>query len=357
MYRRKYMKWHENASINAVVICAESGEESMPSVLLPLRSNKPSLGACNSERLRWRHDINIHGEKLSFSEGNRSRKLTWKWFLCEWRRLAILPGKIFHLPFLQVLSQQKASFFFIFSMVQLPPHQQCYTNGRMHHEVQDWMNRTPSSWVPWYSMRKLFPFSLGEAIKLLLMLHLSVLGYKTFVCFRCHGSWKIFLGNDTITLKPYLKENICDLARSLSWLHFNLTGGSFPNISVSTGIHTHTHTHTCTTLATKEFGAQGWAGGGRQQWGKKASPAIPDGRHPWNKGIFTQKPTMLVLNSCQPAASVWTKLSSAIFQPPPWTLALPAVKWTSCLRPEPRILNLALKEALTGLVSGITLQP
>lgn len=243
MYRRKYMKWHENASINAVVICAESGEESMPSVLLPLQSNKPSLGAWNSERLRWRHNINRHGEKLSFSEGNRSRKLTWKWFLCEWRRFAILPGKIFHLPFLQVLSQQKASFFFIFSMVQLPPHQQCYTNGRMHHEVQDWMNRTPSSWVPWYSMRKLFPFSLGEAIKLLLMLHLSVLGYKTFVCFRCHGSWKIFLGNDTITLKPYLKENICDLARSLSWLHFNLTGGSFPNISVSTGIHTHTHTY------------------------------------------------------------------------------------------------------------------
>lgn len=103
-----------------------------------------------------------------------------------------------------------------------PPDQQWYTNGRVHHEIQDWKNKAPSSQVPWYSMRKLFPFSLGEAIKLLLMLHLSVLGYETFVCFRCHGSWKMFLGNNTITLKPYLKENICDLARSLSWLHFNL---------------------------------------------------------------------------------------------------------------------------------------
>lgn len=113
------MKWHENASINAAVICAESGEEYMPNVFLPLKNNKPSLGAWNSERLGWRHEINRHGETLSFNEGNRSRKLTWKGFLCEWRRFAILPGKIFHLPFLQVLSQQKASFFFIFSMVQL----------------------------------------------------------------------------------------------------------------------------------------------------------------------------------------------------------------------------------------------
>lgn len=76
---------------------------------------------------------------------------------------------------------------------------------------------------------------------------------------------------------------------SLFQLHFNLTGGSFPNISVSTGIHTHTHA----TLATKECGTLlGRAGGGKL--------ALSVLEIPLNEGVIAQKPAMLVLSGCQP---------------------------------------------------------
>lgn len=59
---------------------------------------------------------------------------------------------------------------------------------------------------------------------------------------------------------------------SLSWLHFNLTGGFFPDGSVSTGIYIHTHTHT--TSATKECGTLlRWAEGGRQLGKKLLMPS------------------------------------------------------------------------------------
>lgn len=63
-----------------------------------------------AERLRWRQQINRCGELLPFDEEKRSRRLTWKWFPCVWRKFSVLSGNIFHLPFLQVLSQQKTSF-------------------------------------------------------------------------------------------------------------------------------------------------------------------------------------------------------------------------------------------------------
>lgn len=76
---------------------------------------------------------------------------------------------------------------FIFSVMQLPSHQQTYINGREQNEFRGWKNKTPSSPLVQH-VRRLFPFSLEEDIKLLLMLRLSMLDHKTFVCFRCHGS-------------------------------------------------------------------------------------------------------------------------------------------------------------------------
>lgn len=135
----------------------------------------------------------------------------------------------------------------------------------------------------------------------------------------------------------------------LSWLHFNLTGGSFLNVSVSTGISAHMQTHT--TLATKECRTLlQWAGGGRQlgEEGFSCHSSLEISLE--RRGNYT-KPTMLVLNGCQPVASVSAGTSLTILQPPPWPLLLPsAVKGMrhhpGCAQnPKP-----CSEKALTGLV-------
>lgn len=87
-------------------------------------------------------------------------------------------------------------------------------------------------------------------------------------------------------------------------------------------------------------------------WGKKASHAILAQRYPWNEGVITQKPMMLVLNGCQPAASVSAGPSPTILQPPPWTLPLPdAVKGMRHLPARAENPKPCSEKALTGLVT------
>lgn len=178
-----------------------------------------------------------------------------------------------------------------------------------------------------------------------------MLGHKTFVCFRCHGSWKIFLQGMILSLYSLILRKTYAISwGSLSRLHFNLTGGSFPDISVSTGISAHTHPHS--TVATKECEALlRWAGGGRQL-GEEVFPCHSSfeislewrGNH--TKAKYAGSELLPAGGLC---------VSRAEPQHPPAT-TLEHLTARCCKRDSTsaglRSLNLALKTNITGLFTG-----
>lgn len=140
------------------------------------------------------------------------------------------------------------------------------------------------------------------------------------------------------------------LQGSLSQLHFNLTGGSFPDISVSTGITAHTHPHS--TLATKECEALlRWAGGGKQP-GEEGFPCHSSFEISLERrGNYTK--AKYVGSELLPAGGLCVSRAQP-HHPPATTLEAPAVR--CCKRDNTsaglRILNLALKNTLLGLLQG-----
>lgn len=144
--------------------------------------------------------------------GQRSRKLTWKWFLCVWRKFSVLSGNIFHLLFLQVLSQQKASFsscsqwynsLYISKLALMEGSRTKPRAGRrklLHHGSLGTACEKALSFQPWRGYQIAFNVA-------------SINAGPQDVCLL-QVSWELknlFAGNDIIPLKPYLKENISDL--------------------------------------------------------------------------------------------------------------------------------------------------
>jgi len=133
-------------------------------------------------------------------------------------------------------------------------------------------------------------------------------------------------------------------------LHFNLTGGSFPDISVSTGIHTHTHTHT--TLATKECGTLlGWAGGGTQLGDEGFSCHSGLEISLERRGNYTKAND--AGSERLPASGLCvSRAQPTILQLLPWTLTLPdAAKGMRCLLAHAENPKLCSEKALSGLVT------
>lgn len=115
----------------------------------------------------------------------------------------------------------------------------------------------------------------------------------------------------------------------------------------------YTHTHTHTTVATKECGTLlRWAGGGRQLGEDSFSCHSSSEISLERRGNYTNYQTMLVLNGCQPVASVSAGPSPTILQLPPWTLPLPnAVKGMRHLPACTKNPKPCSEKALTGLVT------
>lgn len=303
-------------------ICKSSSDMRMEKNLcLRLSSHKGATSQAwehgVAEGVRWRQEINGCEELLTFNEGKRSRSLTWKWFLCVWRKYSILSGNIFHLLFLQVLSQQKASFSSCSQWCN-PVHiskltlmEDSRTNPRagrrklLHHESLGTACEKALSFQPCRGYQIAFNVA-------------SISAGPQDVCLL-QVSWELknlFVGNDIIPVKPYLKENILILQGSLSQLHFNLTGGSFPDVSVSTGISAHTHPHS--TLATKECKVLlRWAGGGRLP-GEEGFPCHSSSEISLERrGNYTK--AKYVGSELLPAGG----LCVSRVQPPPWSVLLP----------------------------------
>lgn len=146
------MNLHETTSINAVLIWAEAGEESMPEALLPRRSNKSSLGAWSGWDAemktwdKWMWGINI------IQWGEQEQKADMEAISLCLKEIFSSFREHFSSPIPPGLVTAESFILFTFSVMQLPSHQQTYINGREQNESQDWKNKAPSSQVPWYSM-------------------------------------------------------------------------------------------------------------------------------------------------------------------------------------------------------------
>lgn len=172
----------------------------MPQALCPQRRNKSSLGAWSG----WKGKMKT-GDKWMWGTTN----IQWE------EKEQKVNIEMISLCLKEIFNSFKGTFFTSYSS------RSCH--NRKLHSLHDLNGPTPSrsaNWHKWKSaewipglegensimspsvqhVRRLFPFSLGEDIKLLLMLHLSMLGHKTFVCFRHHGSWEIFLQGMILSL-------------------------------------------------------------------------------------------------------------------------------------------------------------